>query len=331
MPPPPLRLCTAPSTVQSASPTGSKRLTGQTFLRRVMTSTLTKAPCPALPNGAAFAQGVTAWDAIAVPNDGGLRPRRCRRSSSASDCGRGRRRAPPGDSAERSTGLPDSSVIDCGLEHAGQRLVASHVGDESRQVAALDDLVGELLRRHLIARRLPDEVLGELAVADLHVGLVGERVQHELGPYRLLGALAQLGVELLARSCPASRGTGRTARRRDRASARPRARGTRPRPARPSRAPGTRPCRAASRAAGRAPGRPAPAPWRGPSRSRRSSRSSSMVSNSLASCANSSSTSGSSFSLTELTVALICACCAGVLALLIVLSGTWRSRPRPCR
>ena len=47
-----------------------------------------------------------------------------------------------------------------------RRTSATSVG----RLPRLHDLVGELLRRHAVARGLADEVLGQLGVADLHLG-----------------------------------------------------------------------------------------------------------------------------------------------------------------
>src|SRR4051812_23273931 len=49
------------------------------------------------------------------------------------------------------------SVGDRGvLEQVGQRLVPAYVGDQRGKIARLHHLGGEVLRRHLVALRLPD-------------------------------------------------------------------------------------------------------------------------------------------------------------------------------
>ena len=64
------------------------------------------------------------------------------------------------------------------------------------EVAGLLHLLGQLLRRDAVALGLGDDVLGEVLVGDPDLLGIGERVEHELGLDRLLGAAAHLGVDV---------------------------------------------------------------------------------------------------------------------------------------
>ena len=100
-------------------------------------------------------------------------------------------------SASRSTGTT-GRVGDLGLlEHQGQRLAAHDLADQHRHLAGLRRLLGELVRAHAVARRRPDDVLGELLLVDRQLLLLDDLVEHELRGHRLAGALVDVGVELL--------------------------------------------------------------------------------------------------------------------------------------
>src|SRR3954465_10705865 len=79
-------------------------------------------------------------------------------------------------------------------EHHGERLRAGHLGDHAGQLPVLLQHLGELLRLHAVLLGRLDHVVGELALADPHVLLLGDRVEEQLRAERLLTRLGHLGA-----------------------------------------------------------------------------------------------------------------------------------------
>ena len=102
-------------------------------------------------------------------------------------------------SCSRSTGRA-GAVGDGGRLHdGGERLAAADLADQAGELAGLHDLLGVLVGRHAGAGRAADDLVGELGVGDPELLLVGDGVEHELGLDGRLGAVLELGVELLVR------------------------------------------------------------------------------------------------------------------------------------
>ncbi len=132
------------------------------------------------------------------------------------------------------------------VQHRGQRLVPSHVGHQPWEVSRLDQLVGELLRGHVVSGRLPDEVVGQLRLAHLDLLGVGDRVEQELRLHGLSGRFAQLLGELVAGLSLPFEELLEQPHRRDRRSARSRVPESRLRPGSRSPEAESRPYRAAA-------------------------------------------------------------------------------------
>ncbi len=83
------------------------------------------------------------------------------------------------------------------LEHDAERLLARDLPDHLVDLAALQDLLGVLLRLQTGLGGQLDDRRGEVLLGDLDLLGLGDRVQQELAAQRHLRALVQLGVELL--------------------------------------------------------------------------------------------------------------------------------------
>ena len=94
---------------------------------------------------------------------------------------------------DRSAGRVDDLGV---LEHQGERLAADDLADDRGTWPASTSSCANCVRRHAVARGLPDEVLGELGLVDRELLLLGDLVEHEL---RGEAACASVGVELGSR------------------------------------------------------------------------------------------------------------------------------------
>src|SRR6478735_7718847 len=79
-------------------------------------------------------------------------------------------------------------------ERDGESLVARDLADDGGQLVVLLQRVDELLRGHAVLGGRLHEVLRELVLRDLHVELLGDRVEQHLRAELLLACLGDLGA-----------------------------------------------------------------------------------------------------------------------------------------
>ena len=143
------------------------------------------------------------------PAAAGGRPRRGRAPRAAPRRPRGALLRPGGSrSASRSTVRPEASVTVARSSTVASAF-AAHVRDQGRQVAALGQLLGELLRGHpgLLGPAMTCSVSS--ASDDAELLLVGDRVEDELGLHRGL-RVAPTSASNSSRSCPRPRYVSRS-------------------------------------------------------------------------------------------------------------------------
>ena len=89
-------------------------------------------------------------------------------------------------------------VDDPGLLHdVGQRLAAAHLGDRHRHLTGVDQLLGELVGRHAVARCLRHQPRRQLGLGHGELLCLSDLVEHDLALERVASLLRELGAVLV--------------------------------------------------------------------------------------------------------------------------------------